>query len=131
MCILEHYWYKMSDRGMVTYNVSLVVLSAWHCYNSEVDTKRTVRWIQRLSKRRKLTDNGYKNSKKVKNSDFVEPWHSDSYKYCLISKLLLMLLSFKIVYKTKTKTSVSIFSEKMNKYFNVTLNQKLKYRFSH
>ena len=41
-----------------------------------------------------------------------------------------MLLSFKIIYKSKTKKSVSIFSEKMNKYFNVILNQKLKYKLS-
>ena len=41
-----------------------------------------------------------------------------------------MLLSFKIIYKSKTKKIVSIFGEKMNKYFNVILKQELKYKFS-
>ena len=41
--------------------------------NGEVDTKRTVRCIQRLSKREKLHEIGYDNSWKVKNSKFVEP----------------------------------------------------------
>ena len=41
--------------------------------NGEVDTKRTVRCIQRLSKHEKLPGIGYKNSWKVKNSKFVEP----------------------------------------------------------
>ena len=76
--VLEGYWYKMSDRGMVTYNAPLGVLSIWHYHSGEVDSKRTVRCIQQLSKCKKLIQIGYKYICKVKNSDYLEPWHDDN-----------------------------------------------------
>ena len=83
---------------MVTYNAPLGVHSVWHYHNGELDPKRTS-CIQQLSKRKKLTEIGYRNIWKIKNSHYVEPWHPDDYKYCLISKLYT---------KVKSKVSFNI-----------------------